>query len=126
MGPLMTDFVNKLLAAALFFLGLLYLFGGAGADAGLFSMLCHWAKAIFVMGTAVGFFKQRGWAFLVVSVGLLVGWFVSFIRFVLAFEGDQGLVGPLALVLVMMALIAWLGRWSMEKRFRPHLDSVDQ
>ena len=118
----MTDAVNKLLAVVLFFLGLIYLVQGAGAEAGLFSILWHWAKSLFILATAIGFFKQRGWAFLVVSVGLLAGWFVSFIRFVLAFEGDQGVAGPLALVVVIMALIAWLGRWSMERRFRPHLD----
>jgi hypothetical protein len=115
------DVLLKLLACALGLWGLVYLVEGLDAS-GVFAKLWALVAGIFVMATAVGFWKRRGWAFLMVSVGLLVGFLLSFVRLLLAFDTGEGLGGPFLRFLVILALIAYLGRWSIERRFRPHLD----
>ena len=118
----MTDAINQLIAAGLILGGVVYLLSGAGADAGLFGVLWHWAKALFMVATGIGFWRVQGWAFLVVSLALLIEWFVFFIKILLAADADKAVSGPILMLVFNMVLIAWLGRWAMEKRFRPHLD----
>lgn len=118
----MTNLINKLIAALLIVLGLIFLLSGAGDDAGLFGVLGHWALALLMIATGIGFWRGQGWAFLLVSIALLVEWFIFFIRILVAADKGESVTGPIVLLLLNMAVIAWLGRWSMEKRFRPHLD----
>ena len=59
----MIDALTKLLALLIGIkYGVVFLFSGAGS----FGVLLHWAWGIFMICVAVGFWKQRGWAFLVV------------------------------------------------------------
>lgn len=114
--------VLKLLAAGILVLGLHLFIDGLDAG-GVFGKLLLVALGIFVVFVAVGFWKRRGWAFLAVSVGLLAGFFIHLIGFIKTFDHDSHGHGVAALLLVLnIALIGYLGRWSMERRFRPHLD----
>lgn len=118
----MTDALVKLVAAVLVVCGLIFLGSGAGEDAGVFGTLWHWAVGLFGIVAAVGLWRYQGWAFLVFSVALLAGWLTTFIRMILAVDRGEGAWGQVVLLFVIMALIAFFGRWKMEKRFRPHLD----
>ncbi|MHC4960025.1 MAG: hypothetical protein ACYTGN_16825 [Planctomycetota bacterium] len=118
----MTDAINKLIAALLIIFSLLFLLSGAGDEAGAFGTLWHWALGVFLVATGVGFWRYRGWAFLVVSVLLLAGWVFKFVNILIAADRGTPVMPWVMALLANMALIAWLGRWAMEKRFRPHLD----
>ena len=111
----------KILALLIGLFGLARVFGGLAAD-GVFAKLLGVVFGIFVMITAAGFWKRQGWAFLVISVGLLIGFMTHFIQFVVSFDTGVGTGTRAFWLLVNIALIAYLGRWSMERRFRPHLD----
>jgi hypothetical protein len=118
----MTDAINKLIAALLIVSSLFKLLSGAPEWAGAMTTLFYVALQVFWIATGIGFWRQRGWAFLVVSVGLLFSWFVGFVLVLLSMDRGLPIWGPLTQLLIVMALIGWLGRWDMEKRFRPHLD----
>ena len=94
-----------------------------GEESG-FGFFRQFLVGLFVLAVARGFKRRKGWAFLVVSVGLLVGWMVQMIRAIVLFDvGGAELAEPTVIsFIVITALIAYLGRWSMERRFRPHLD----
>ena len=114
--------ILKLLAAGILVLGLHWFIDGLDAG-GVFGKLLLVAFGVFVVLVAVGFWKRRGWAFLAVSVGLLAGFFVHLIGFIETFDHNGHGHGFAALELVLnIVLIGYLGRWSMERRFRPHLD----
>jgi hypothetical protein len=113
--------IVKLLAILLCFWGLSQLLNGldhGGAFARIGMVL--WGALVFVTG--IGFFRMRGWAFLLVSVGLLGSFFVNLIGFILAVDQGAGVKGHLFHFILTLVLIAYLGRWSMERRFRPHLE----
>jgi len=93
-------------------------------DAGGFATFRQIIVALIVLLVAVKFKKRRGSAFLAVSVGLLVGWMVELIRAIVLFEegGFAAAKSTVISFLIVTLLIGYLGRWSMERRFRPHLD----
>jgi len=114
--------ILKLLAMLLGIFGLIHLAEGLDAG-GAFAKIWAIVSGLFVIWTAVGFWRRRGWAFLVVSVGLLASFLIGVVRFLIAIDRGEG-VGTKALILVTtVVLIGYLGRWSMERRFRPHLDA---
>ena len=79
------------------------------------------AAGLLILASAAGFVMYKGWAFILVSIGLLVGFLVTFIRFLLAFDHpDQPIVTAALPLLACIALIAFLGRWSVERHFRPN------
>ncbi|MHC4937826.1 MAG: hypothetical protein ACYTHK_02515 [Planctomycetota bacterium] len=119
---------NRLLdlIAAFFLLGGLYvvveaLFLGEESGWGIFRQLLI---GILIIAVARGFKKRKGWAFLTLSVGLLVGWLVELTRAIVEFTdgGWEAAKLPTFSLLLCTVLIGYLGRWSMERRFRPHLD----
>jgi len=81
--------------------------------------------AFVSFATAVGFARFRGWAFLLVSVWLLWSWFGSFVGMIVAFNaGYSGLGKRLLVNLVLtMVFIGYIGRWKVERLFRPHLET---
>ena len=76
------------------------------------------------IAAGIGLMFWRGWAFMTFSILLLVRWLVTFISTIVAFESGGSEAGKPQLItlLVIMAMIAYFGRWSMERRFRSHLD----
>lgn len=90
-----------------------------------------WAKLFWivwgalVIAAGIGFFRMRGWAFLMVSVGLLGNFFVSLVQMLMAIDRGEGVKGKAIWFLATLVLIGYLGRWSMERRFRPHLDVAE-
>lgn len=79
---------------------------------------------VLVITAAVGFFRMRGWAFLLVSVGLLGSFFVTLVGLIRAVDAGQGVKGHALCFVITIALIGYIGRWSIERRFRPHLDTA--
>jgi hypothetical protein len=79
---------------------------------------------VLILVVARGFKRRSGAAFLAVSIGLLLGWLVELIRAIVLFEeGGFGAAKTTVMSwLFLTLLIGYLGRWSMERRFRPHLD----
>ena len=92
-------------------------------DGGSFATLSWLLVGIFALAVAFGFKKRRGWAFLAVSVALLFGWVTQLVRVIVVYDaGEMGKGhGILLSFLLINVMIAYLGRWSMERRFRPHL-----
>ncbi|MHC4972417.1 MAG: hypothetical protein ACYTG3_08795 [Planctomycetota bacterium] len=114
--------ILKTLAVLIGLDGFIFMVAGLG-DAGVFYTLFQLAFGAFWICVAVGFWRYRGWAFLSVSVALLVSFMVFWIRLLIAVDRGEG-IGTTALTLVVViALIAYLGRYRMERRFRPHLDA---
>jgi hypothetical protein len=114
--------ILKILAVLLGLDGFIFMVTGLG-DAGVFYTLFQLAFGAFWICAAVGFWRYRGWAFLSVSVALLISFMVYWIRLLIAVDRGEG-IGRMALMLVVViALIAYLGRYRMERRFRPHLDA---
>ena len=116
------DALLKLIGALIVVLGLYHLLGGTAEAEGFWGVIWASAVGLFEVATGLAFMRFRGWAFLVVSVGLLVGWLLNFVAMVVAWDQGLPMTGPVVGLLVNTALIGYLGRWSMEKRFRPHLD----
>jgi hypothetical protein len=116
------DTILKILAILIGLDALVFMFGGLG-EAGVFYTLFQLAMGAFGICVAVSFWRYRGWAFLVVSVALLVSFMVYWIRLLIAVDRGDG-IGRTALALVaVVALIGYLGRYRMERRFRPYLDA---
>jgi len=101
----------------------LTLLGGAfSGDLSGFAKLRGFLIAVFVGAVAFGFIKRQGWAFLAFSVGLLGAWLYSMVVGIVAFSAEQPVGMHVFCFLLINVLIGYLGRWSMERRFRPHLD----
>jgi hypothetical protein len=81
-----------------------------------------WGALVIV--AAAGFFRMRGWGFLLVSVGLLGGFFTNLVALLMAIDRGEGIKGRWFWFAMTIVLIGYIGRWSMERRFRPHLDSA--
>ena len=113
-----------LFAVVLGVAAVVWMVGGVWNASGAFPVLGYLFLGLFNLATGVGFARRRGWAFLVVSVGLLLSWMSCFIMMIIAFDAGLPGVGVSFLfgILGTMALIAYFGRFSMERRFRPHLD----
>jgi len=118
------DIVVKIVTALVVVVAVMGLGDRLDAKPGVFGTLWAVAVFLFLLVTAIGFWRYQGWAFVVVSLGLLWGWVTNFIAMVAAFADGHGDVGrPHLFELAGITLIiALIGRWSMERRFRPHLD----
>ncbi|MFI5402386.1 MAG: hypothetical protein ACHQ1G_05575 [Planctomycetota bacterium] len=115
--------VVKILALLLGLWGLVQLVEGLDAAAWYGKIgAVLWGAVVVV--TAVGFFRMRGWAFLLVSVGLLGSFFTNLIGFLTAIDRGEGAKDRAFWFVATIVLIGYLGRWSMERRFRPHLDAA--
>ena len=114
--------ILKLLAVLLAVFGLWYLIDGL-ATGGAFARIWAVVAGLFVIWTAVGFWRLRGWAFLLVSVALLVAFPVCLVRLLVAVDTGEGVQGRALFLVATIVLIGYLGRWGMERRFRPHLDA---
>jgi len=114
--------ILKILGVLLGFWGLVHLVEGLDRS-GAFSKIGAVLWGILVIVTAVGFFRMRGWAFLLVSVGLLGSFFTNLIAFICAVDQGVHVKESAFWFLVTIVLIGYLGRWSMERRFRPHLET---
>ena len=119
------DVFLKLIAVLLAVLAVLFL-ATKVASGGLLRGVGVAFVTFVLLATALGFARYRGWAFLTVSVLLLGGWLYTFVRMVTAFDrGGWSNGRPYLLSLVaIIVLIGYLGRWRMERRFRPHLDAA--
>jgi hypothetical protein len=115
--------ILRLLALLLALWGLVQLVQGLDAG-GAFGKMGGVLWGIFVIWTAVGFWRRRGWAFLVVSVGLLVSFLTGLIGLIRAIDAGEGAKAKAIALLATIVLIGYLGRWPMERRFRPHLDTA--
>lgn len=117
------DFLIKVIAAVI---GLWTLAGMAdrlAGDGGVFYKAFVLLGGLFFLLTAVQFAFYKGWAFLVVSVGLLVGFLATLVGFITAIDrGDGTALGEVRTLVAIVVLIGYLGRWSMERRFRPELE----
>lgn len=114
--------ILKILAVLLGLYGLVRLIEGLDRS-GAFGKIGAVLWGILVIVTAVGFFRMRGWAFLAVSVGLLGSFFATLVGFIIAVDRGEGAKSHAFWFVVTIVLIGYLGRWSMERRFRPHLDA---
>ncbi|HEX5137967.1 MAG TPA: hypothetical protein VFY93_13410 [Planctomycetota bacterium] len=112
----------KLLAILLGLWGFVRMIDGLD-HAGAFGKITAVIWGILVVITAIGFFRMRGWAFLLVSVGLLGSFFVTLIGLLMAIDHGHDVKAHALCFLSTIALIGYLGRWSMERRFRPHLET---
>ncbi len=119
------DVVLKGIALLIALLCIPVLGWGLGGGAGVGRAFCGLLATFVLLATAVGFARFRGWAFVLASVGLLFGWFVSFIRMITSFNAGDASAGKfwLAAWVGVMVLIGYLGRWKMERRFRPNLEA---
>lgn len=115
--------ILKLLAVLLGLWGLVQMIDGFDRT-GAFSKMGVILWGILVIATAVGFFRMRGWAFLLASVGLLLSFFVNLVDLILAVDAGQGVKGRAFWFVISIVLIGYIGRWSIERRFRPHLDAA--
>lgn len=115
--------ILKLLAILLGLWGLVHLIEGLD-KAGAFGKIGAVVWGLLVIVTAIGFFRMRGWAFLLVSAGLLGAFFVTLIDMLVAMDRGEGAKGKAFWFVLTVVLIGYLGRWSMERRFRPHLDTA--
>ena len=102
----------------------LYLLQAAFLDGyGGFGMIALLFAAILKLAVARGFWKRKGWAFLLVSVSLLFAWMYELVLAIVETDHGgwaDGAIHVYAFILVNF-LIGYLGRRSMEERFRPHL-----
>ena len=114
----------KLFAFLLGIFGLVSMVSGLDAD-GAFAKLWGVVLGGFIIVTAIGFWMMQGWAFLTVSVGLLLSFLTGVVQLLIAVDRGEGVSSRAMCLGVTILLIAYLGRWSMERKFRPHLD-VDQ
>lgn len=114
--------IVKVLGILLALWGLVHMLDGID-HGGAFSKMGSVLWGILVIATAIGFFRMRGWAFLLVSVGLLGSFFANLVRFIEAVDRGEGVKDRAFWFVVTIVLIGYLGRWSMERRFRPHLDA---
>jgi len=122
-----TDLLVKAVALLVFFLAFAPVTGSGWADAGVFGKGTRVLVCLVALASAIGFFTYQGWAFLVVSAGLLLGFFYTFIHYLLSWDvalkgGEDERTYWLLLWLGVIALIGFVGRWSTERHFRPHLD----
>jgi hypothetical protein len=114
--------ILKVLALLLGLQGFIWFLHGLDAT-GFFTKLLEVVFGVVVVVTAVGFWRRRGWAFILVSVGLLASLMAALVRLIVSFDTGEHTGSRLLRFLLVVALIAYLGRWGTERRFRPHLDT---
>ena len=79
------------------------------------------AIALFSVLTAFALMKLRAWAWFVVTIGYLVSTFVHLVLVILSLAEGRSLLGPLFYTVFAGFSLWYLGRYAMERRFRPHL-----
>ncbi|MGH7162393.1 MAG: hypothetical protein ACREID_02830 [Planctomycetota bacterium] len=116
------SFLVRLLALAVGVFGLVHLVNGLEGGSGL-RVLWVLAVGVLWLATALGLYRFRGWAWLVATLAMLGGCVLNFIRMIAAIDaGRSGDAWSHAWTVVSLALVlAYLGRESMERRFRPHI-----
>ena len=104
--------------------GLLNLIHAFQTELGWIAMLWFLVIGLLQIPAGLGLMAWKGAAFMIFSVLLLVRWLVAFVATIVAFEagGSEAGMPQLITLLVIIAMIAYFGRWSMERRFRPHLE----
>lgn len=117
------NFFLNIIAVGLGLDGLFLLQAALLDDLPGFAMVLYLFFSIITLAIARGFWKRKGWAFLLVSVQLLMSWMGGLIMTIV--QMDHGGWGDASIYaygfLGTNVLIAYLGRRSMEERFRPHL-----
>jgi hypothetical protein len=113
----------KLLAILLGLWGFVQMIDGLDRS-GAFGKITAVIWGLVVVITAIGFFRMQGWAFLLVSVGLLASFFVTLVEMLMAIDQGHNVKAHILCFASTVALIGYLGRWKMERRFRPHLDTA--
>ncbi len=113
----------KVLAILIGLWGLVQMVGGLDSAA-WYGKIGAVVWGALVIATAVGFFRMRGWAFLLVSVGLLASFFTNLVAFIVAVDRGEGAKGRAFWFVLTIVFIGYLGRWSMERRFRPDVGSA--
>lgn len=116
------NFLLSLIGVGIGLYALTTLGGAFFGDATGFAKLTGVLYGLFTAVVALGFLKRRGWAFLVVSVGLLGGWLYEMVMGIVVYSNDQSPMVHVVCFTLITVLIGYLGRWPMERRFRPHLD----
>lgn len=115
------DLVVKLVASALLLAGLLTFLAAFDAS-GMLGVLGRMVAGLFLGWTGAGLWRYRGWAYLVWSVMLLAGFFITEVEMILAVDRGEGWLAAAAPFVLDVVLIGYFGRWAVERRFRPHLD----
>ena len=118
----MHNAIAKTLGILLGLWGLVVLVNGLDSQ-GFWAKLFSIVFGAFVVATAYGFFRMRGWAFLCVSVGLLGNFFISLVRLLMAIDRHEAVKENTFWFVATIVLIGYLGRWSVERHYRPHLDT---
>ncbi len=100
----------------------------AGADEvaategpGVLRVLLYTLEALFIAATALALMKLRAWAWFVVTIGFLVSSFVNLVGVILSLAEGRSMLGPLFFAVFAAFSLWYLGRYSMECRFRPHI-----
>ena len=119
----MHNAILKALGTLIGLSGLIQLIDGLDRP-GLWAKLFWIVWGTLVIAAGIGFVRMRGWAFLMVSVGLLGNFFVTLIHLLMAIDRGEGVKGRAFWFVVTIVLIGYIGRWSMERRFRPHLETA--
>ena len=122
--PLLHDLIIKVVGVLCAIGGLVRLYDVFAGDDLLLMRVIWFCVSLLLIGSGIGLVRYRGWAYLVFSALLLLSWIPVFMMMIIGFStGDTGAGSAMAVQLVLiMAAIAYFGRWSMERRFRPHLD----
>ena len=77
--------------------------------------------ALFGAVTAIALMKLRAWAWFVVTIGFLVSSFANLVGVILSLAEGRSMLGPLFFAVFAAFSLWYLGRYSMEGRFRPHI-----
>ncbi len=101
-------------------LGLLRISDMFAMDANVFYKAFILLYALVTIATGVGFIMKQGWAYTLLSVGVLCGFMVLSIQFVLAFDSpNKSILGAAVPLVLSMCVIAYLSNWNNERHFRP-------
>lgn len=84
-------------------------------------VLLYTLEALFIAATALALMKLRAWAWFVVTIGFLVSSFANLVGVILSLAEGRSMLGPLFFAFFAAFSLWYLGRYSMECRFRPHL-----
>jgi len=111
-------------------IGLGYLAGAlyalvAAIESGTWLKLLWWPVALVALATGLGIWRYRRWAWLFGTVGLMIAWMVLFVAMIVAFDGGHGGRGRAYLftLALVMAALAYFGRYSVERRFSSSFES---
>ena len=116
--------IVKITGLVVAFDGLLNLFRAFETELGWMAMVWFLAIGLLQIPAGIGLMFWKGAAFMAFSWLLLVRWLVAFVVTIVAFESGGAAAGKpqLYTLLVITVMIGYFGRWTMERRFRPHLE----